>query len=195
MGWTYPHGASRRQCIEELTPKERGYGESMGASVFRTLRHCCRGNVLYALHETVKSDGASTKWIGVYLLQRDNRDGSWGYKDMDESMHPYYYNCPVSYLDQADEPFNESAKKWRAEVRRQAQERKEQNAKKPKEGETWALKGCTIPHVKITSARPLRGTYAGTLYRVKKKHLGEKVETVAVAVTVKVRVAEKKNHG
>jgi hypothetical protein len=120
MGWTYPHGATRRQCIEELTPKERSYGESMGGGVFRTLRHCCRGNVLYALHESVKADGTSLKWIGIYLLQRDNRDGTWGYKDMDESMHPYYYNCPLSYLDQADEATTEGAKTWRAVVRRVA---------------------------------------------------------------------------
>ena len=23
----------------------------------------------------------------------------WGYKDMEESMHPYYYSCPLSYLE------------------------------------------------------------------------------------------------
>lgn len=171
MGWTFPYGATRRQVIEELTIAERLYGEKMGGGCFRTLRHCCRGNVLYALHETVKGDGTSNKWIGVYLLQRDG-SGDWGYKDMDESMHPYYYNCPVSYLDEADEPTTDGAREWRAEVRRRAAAR---TSKKPKKGETWSLQGCVIPSVRIMSARPLRGMYQGTLYKVKKAQLGEKL--------------------
>lgn len=185
MGWTFPHGATRRQVIDELTPAERKYGESMGNGVFRTLRHCCRGNVLYALHETVKGDGASNKWIGVYLLQRDNRDGTWGYKDMDETMHPYYYGCPVSYLDAADEPMNESAAGWRAEVRRQAAERKAQNAKRPKVGEVWSYRGRNCREVEITYVHVRRiegrnltdGDTRGCRYSLSKKSLGDRLLT------------------
>ena len=39
--------------------------------------------------------------------------GQWGYKPLDESMHPYYYSCPLSYLDLAPEQSAE----WRAGVR------------------------------------------------------------------------------
>lgn len=121
MGWLVPHGASRRDLITELTPTERLQGEG----VFRTLRHCCRGNVLYALHESGKT-AETKKWIGVYLLQRF--ENGWGYKDMDESMGPNYYLCPVSYLDEADEPCNDYARQWRKDCRTTAVERKTRNA-------------------------------------------------------------------
>jgi len=166
MGWTYPHDASRRDVIDELTRDQSTEGK-----VFRTLRKCFRGNTMYALHESGPV-GETKKWLAVYLLQRSQ--GSWGYKDMDESMMPYYFDCPVSYLDAADEPVGESASEWRAEVRRLAAERK---AKKPKKGETWTLKGCRIPSMKITSLKPLRGLHNASVYRIKRSLLGEKVAT------------------
>jgi hypothetical protein len=85
------------------------------------------------------------------------------------------------------------AASWREGVQRRAEDRKKKNSKKPKTGETWTLVGCTIPHVKITSAQPLRGSYQGVAYRLTKSYqgvayrltksrLGEKVEEVAAAV-------------
>ncbi len=38
--------------------------------------------------------------------------GAWGYKDLDESMHPYYYSCPHEFLDMA--PM--ACADWRAKV-------------------------------------------------------------------------------
>ena len=38
------------------------------------------------------------RWIACDLL-RYERDCGWGYKDLDESMHPYFYSCPLKYLD------------------------------------------------------------------------------------------------
>lgn len=166
MGWTFPHDASRRDVIDELTRDQ-----SKDERVFRTLRKCFRGNTMYALHESGPV-GETRKWLAVYLLQRSQ--GTWGYKDMDESMGPCYFDCPVSYLDEADETTSEYAIKWRAEVRRLAAERA---AKKPKKGETWTLVNCRIPDVRITSLKPLRGTHAGMIYRIKRKLLGEKKAT------------------
>lgn len=164
MGWYYSHDASRRDIIDELTPDRVTDGK-----VFRTLRKCFRGNTMYALHES-GPEGETKKWIGVYLLQRS--DIGWGYKPMDETMHPYYFDCPVSYLDAADEPASEDARKWREEVRARAAARA---AKKPKVGETWSLRGCRIDSVRITELKPLRGYHGGTLYRIKRSLLGEKI--------------------
>jgi hypothetical protein len=169
MGWTFPFNARRSDVIDDLTREQK----TANGGVFRTLRKCFRGNTMYALHES-GPEGETRKWIAVYLLQRS--EGSWGYKDMDESMHPYYYDCPVSYLDEADEPTSDGAREWRAEVRRLAAERA---SKKPKKGETWTLVGCRIPEVKITSLKPLRGTHGGTLYKIKRRLLGEKMPTPA----------------
>lgn len=169
MGWFFPYGATRSDIISELTPKERFSDD--GKTVFRTLRHCCKGNVLYALHESGPVRD-TRKWIGVSLMQKS--DGSWGYKSMDESMGPSYVSCPVSYLDAADEPVNEYAAKWRAAVRAVAAER---SRKKPKVGEVWSLNSPVVPQVEIVEVRGqgLRGEYQGRVYRVPRSILGEKI--------------------
>ena len=38
------------------------------------------------------------RWITCDLLRYQMGYG-WGYKDMEESMHPCYYSCPLGYLD------------------------------------------------------------------------------------------------
>jgi hypothetical protein len=111
MGWTYLTGATRADVISEVVPREIRRSDG---TFFRTLSHCCRDNVLYALHESTAPDGAVMRWIAVTLLQR-TRDG-WGYKAMDESMHPFVYDCPVHYVLAASEPVNVSAASWRAKV-------------------------------------------------------------------------------
>lgn len=42
---------------------------------------------------------------------------NFGYKDMDESMGPVYYNCPARILDLLTEPVNETAREWRQRCR------------------------------------------------------------------------------
>jgi len=166
MGWYYSNDATRGDIILEITKTN-----STDEGSFKTLRKCFRGNTMYALHESGKH-GELRKWIGVYLLQRGTSNSpGWGYKPMDETMEPYYYACPVSYLDEADEPVSEGAKKWRAKVRGLAAERK---AKKPKKGEVWSLVGCSIPQVTLLSLKPLRGRCPnGVTYRIKRSLLGE----------------------
>jgi len=119
MGWFFTRGATRRDVIDELLRE----GTSDAGTFCRALRHCLRGNVMYVLHESGPREGVR-RWVGVYLLDRE-KDYGWGYKPMDESVGPLYYNCPVSYLDEADEPVNETAARWRAEVRRLAARRRE----------------------------------------------------------------------
>jgi len=165
MGWTFPYGASRRDVIGLLTREQKTANDG----VFRTLRKCLRGNTMYALHESGPKDDTK-KWLAVYLLQRHG-DG-WGYRDLSESEHPYHYDCPVSYLDEADEAINECARKWREGVRARAAERA---SKKPKKGETWTLKGCRITQIKITSLKPLQGIHNDTTYHIERRLLGEKL--------------------
>lgn len=166
MGWTFLCGASRRDVIDDLT-EER----STDGRVFRTLRKCFRGNTMYALHESGKP-GETEKWICVYLLAKNGKYG-WGYKDISEEMGPVQMECPVSYLDEADPPPNEYAAKWREDVRKLAAQR----AKiRPKVGQRWRLKvGCSPREVEIVSLRPLRGTFQGGYYRLKRRLLLEEV--------------------
>jgi hypothetical protein len=52
--------------------------------------------------------------IGLDLLEK--HDGLWYKKFLDESMYPYYFDCPLRLIKAADEPVSETAAKWRKAV-------------------------------------------------------------------------------
>lgn len=52
-----------------------------------------------AVRTTIKATGESYVWACVVLVNYYPHDyHNFGYKDMDETMGPYSYNCPVSIL-------------------------------------------------------------------------------------------------
>jgi len=89
------------------------------------LAHCFRGGafsgVLWTVWErTFEKDGIEAqqteRWIGCDLLR--HHGGSWGYKDMEEAMHPYYYSCPLKYLGMVPVEEFGGHVEWRENVRR-----------------------------------------------------------------------------
>ncbi len=121
MGWSFTHGTDRAQIIAEVT-KSWGAATS-GDPGSKTLKHCCRGNVLFAVHENTTRKGETYRYIGVHLLQKSS-DG-WGYKSMDESEGPTYTDCPVSYIELAEEMppsegLGQHSANWREKVRAEA---------------------------------------------------------------------------
>jgi len=113
MGWTFSQNATKRSLRAEIVaPEERACG-----GYFRTLASAVRGNTLWCLHES-KRNGEALRFIGCYRFGR--HQGWWGYKAMDETMGPYYYDCPIEYLDAASPAQNSMAAVWRAQVRERA---------------------------------------------------------------------------
>ena len=113
MGWYFSR-QTRDQLIRELTtPQENEHFCS------EVIAHALRGNVLWSVVRVIpKQAGAfdlkeaeSTTFIRCDLLKGSG--GEWGYKPLDESMHPYYYSCPLGYLEMA--PVRSEA--WREGVR------------------------------------------------------------------------------
>jgi hypothetical protein len=49
---------------------------------------------------------------------------TFGYKDMSEDMHPYYYDCPISILNLLTETESENAKEWRRRCKERHEEKK-----------------------------------------------------------------------
>lgn len=172
MGWTFTHGASKADVIRELTTDSVTEDR-----VFKTLRKCLKGNTMYALVESGKP-GETKKWIAVYLLAAHN--GDWGYKDIDETMGPVQCECPVKYLDEADEPMNEYARDWREVCRARAAKRSAQAAKRPKVGEIWSCHGRNCKKIRIVEVKGrrivARNLTGGGIYRIPKKILGERLE-------------------
>jgi len=101
MGWLYGW-RSRKELIDTL----------VSGNGVETVKHCLRGNNLWAVQ---KHEG--TTFIALYLLRGGKGTDGWGYKGMDETAGPYYHNCPLGYLDLADEPEYDNAIEWRAKVR------------------------------------------------------------------------------
>jgi hypothetical protein len=84
----------------------------LGRVHIETLAHDVQEEVLWSVERvTARQTGHSDNFITVYLL--DTNRGQRGYKPMEESMHPYCYSCPPSFLDLAPE----RCPAWRQDVR------------------------------------------------------------------------------
>lgn len=125
MGWLFKAGSARRDIIEENTKGWERTNEDGTTIKSACLAHCYRGGVfsgvLWSVWERIfVKDGQQVeptqRWIVCDLL-RYQKDYGWGYKDMEESMHPYFYSCPLGYLDMVPiEEFGGHAE-WRELVR------------------------------------------------------------------------------
>lgn len=121
----------------------------------KVLKHSLRGNCLWIL-----LDCKGMNLILLYLMQAPPRgESGWGYRPYDESAHPYYYSCPLSYLDAA--PVQNQ--KWRDHVIEWHKKRNKSKAKNFKIGQTykvpsnWKIGNKAVEEVLITSVSPLRG--------------------------------------
>lgn len=88
MGWLFGE-RTRAELIERLRRTERyAPHNTLLESTVRGSRHwyLCK-------HES------GLVWIGLDLLA--GRGNQWGYKDMDESVGPCYYDCPISYVNRS----------------------------------------------------------------------------------------------
>lgn len=136
MGWLYPYGANRKSLIEDRT---KAWERQTGDMLVRTecMKHCFRGGRFRGVLWTVLSrkflvDGVEVRpeerWIGCDLMQYSKENEGFGYKDMTESEHPYYYSCPLGYLSLVPIDKYGGNSEWREQVvehhRRRTEKRK-----------------------------------------------------------------------
>ena len=163
MGWLFIQNATRNEVINKLIAfEENEHG------IWKTHRHCTRGNVLWSIVEwTDKTKSKTRKIIACNLLKKSSdmygtrKVTSWGYKSMDESVHPSYYTCPPSYLKEAPEV---TCEEWREQVRKYNLTYQL--------GDRLTLHGCKIPYVEVVSVKPLQGSYDGIRYRIPRDMIG-----------------------
>lgn len=105
MGWTVGP-QTREELITEL----------LGPRHHETVAHTVIGNHLWCVKRYLR-DGQERKYIALFILEAFGAF-EYGYKDMDETQHPYYYDCPLEFLELV-EPFEArgSAADWRECVR------------------------------------------------------------------------------
>ncbi|MDI6824635.1 MAG: hypothetical protein QME87_09820 [Bacillota bacterium] len=102
------------QSIREFFTEEME-GRYPDGSVGRVL-DCAVVNMTeaYIAYERAWPDGKREVSAIVCLLAFRPRDEfNFGYKDMGEEMHPYYYNCPERILKMLTPTDNKSALEWR----------------------------------------------------------------------------------
>jgi len=112
MGWTYVR-LTRDQLIRELTSPEEN--ERARREV---IDHTLVDNVLWSVVRITAKQasvsgleaGEARCFIGCDLLEPSSNE--CGYKSLVEAEHPYYYSCPMRYLDMAPQ----QCETWRARV-------------------------------------------------------------------------------
>jgi len=114
MGWTYTHlgnGQAGEYFRKQLTWEGDEKSNKLLRGAFASFRE-----YYAAVETTVKATGEKYVWGFCAMVDwRRHDDYNFGYKDMDESMGPYMYNCPKTILDLlTDTPhMNDNAKEWR----------------------------------------------------------------------------------
>lgn len=86
---------------------------------------------------------------------------NFGYKDMDETMLPYYFNCPEKILNMLTPTTNEQSMKWRDECRNVQKMRKELRKLEVDtvielDPPIQFMDGFTCKNLKVKTKRPLR---------------------------------------
>lgn len=86
------------------------------------------GEVYYA---AMRSTRTGKVWALVVLTNVENYE--FGYKDMDETVGPCYYDCPNSILNLLSPTDSDYAKEWRAKCRANKHKRKPSKQKDPQD--------------------------------------------------------------
>lgn len=155
MGWLFSEQSRNALIHERCAPWKNEHVES------NVIKHSLRGNCLWKVIEhKLLPDGKVERFIALDLIQVHGREA--GYKDMDESMGPYYYSCPLSYLELVPEVTNEE---WRKGVRSYHARRNQ----KLELGQVVKL--TNNESYKLVSLRPLKGVNGGVLYRIPRRML------------------------
>lgn len=171
MGWLFPHHTTTKKLlVDQVKADWHAYGYTIHAS-----KGVSKG--LWILGTTKGSD----KPIIVFYLM-EKAQGLWGYKDLDESMHPYYYDCPVEWLDKAPV----ASQPWRDGVMANLQRKREllDKARKIVAGKmyavsgNWKAGGMPIQFVQVISTKPFRGYVNGYASRIPKRMVASMTEVV-----------------
>jgi hypothetical protein len=181
MGWTSCERWVTKQDVIADFLRSDYYG--------KTIAHHVGGKGLWRVLESTKGeDGTFRRFIAFDLLEKHG--GEWSYKDMDESMHPYYYDCPIRFLDMApvtSQEWRDKVYQYHADKRNKARKARTMAAKVAI-GDYYELPGYRtngpVKVVRIEDGKvwAISGNYS--LYRLKPRHLAVAVKLPALEMGV-----------
>ena len=141
MGWTSYHAShykvkngirtvDRKAEMDEIFKDENSYN---GKYRLTNLKSAMVGSTYYAAIERIEIENPKNRIVGavICLTSTDMKDHfNFAYKDMDETMGPYKYDCPNGILDLLTPTENEYALNWRQKCYERITEKKNPNVLK-----------------------------------------------------------------
>lgn len=137
MGWTSYHATRfkkvkrgykstltvdvKREMDEEIF---RGWETSDGNC--KLIKSAMYGSTYYGAIQKTNSHTKESEVFAVVVLTsvENNKFFNMSYKDMDETEHPFYYDCPVSILKLLTPTDNENANIWREKCKKRNEDKK-----------------------------------------------------------------------
>lgn len=176
-GHSFMPPASRKAEIDFMLSWSSKDDKGNVTATRRVLKSAMVGSVYYGAVLKQVPGEADRVFAAIYLTCGKSRwDGSiWGYKGMDESMLPYYFDCPASILSLLTPTDGERANEWRECCRKRLAD-KARMSKEAKERKTGKLKLFTPEGVVVSERRgswvlnsdnyqtECQGRYAGVKY-------------------------------
>jgi len=121
MGWTYMRSLGGHATPKDYLDAQFTF-ETSDASLKVLRSELADDRVYYAAVERLPRAGGDRIVFGLVCLV--DHDPQWvdrfGYKDMTETMGPYYWDCPVEILDLLTPAENAFAVEWRRKCRERA---------------------------------------------------------------------------
>jgi hypothetical protein len=161
MGWLFPyHTSTKASLVEDVTKEITASGNTIVATK----------SVGKGLWMLVTPKNLDKPIIVFYLMEKV---GTWGYKDMDESMHPYYYDCPVAWLEKApvlSQPWRDGVMAHinkKIELKEAAKKIVANKAYRVKG--SWKFRGYPLTELYVTSTNPCLGRCNGDIIKISRK--------------------------
>jgi len=110
MGWTVVNDFQVYDVDRFLIDELRLNHGKLKVLACKTVKTSPRKGEFYAAVEYADEDRRVV--FAAVVLFEYTKEGI-AYKDMDENMGPYYYNCPAEVLEQLTPTDNEYANEWR----------------------------------------------------------------------------------
>lgn len=140
MGWTsfnaefYKRNGQidRKKEMDKRYEQEEHDGSDFKGGIchypqFKVLKSAMIGRIYYAAVEITNSKENTREVFGAVAITCTNMKDyyNFSYKDMEETMEPYYYDCPKGILDLLTPTDNENANTWRKKCRNKLKLKKE----------------------------------------------------------------------
>lgn len=131
MGWTsyQIYQSPKKECDDLFTSSLHDRDRNVVGQC-RPLHSVLRGNIYYASVEYTYTDGRQREVVGVVCriqyCPKAHHD-NFAYKDMDETMEPFYYDCPKVILEDLTPTTNEYALRWRKKCRENIEKKEKLN--------------------------------------------------------------------